>query len=51
MVFGHGRRFAAEIARFPRMQQKTRQMIDIYTGLDAGFEAYFKQTGLAQAAP
>ena len=50
-VFGHGPDFANEIRAYPRMQQKTRQLIDVYESFDPAFEAYFQRTGLDAAAP
>lgn len=49
-VFGHGPDFAREIAAFPRMRRKTRQLMDIYEALDPGFADYFRRTGLDAAA-
>ncbi len=48
-VFGHGRDLAVQIARFPRMRDKVRQLLDIYAKLDPRFEPYFRQTGLRAA--
>lgn len=48
-VFGHGAAFAREIAPYPRMRQKTRQLLDIYQGLDPTFANYFAHTGLRAA--
>ncbi len=45
-VFGHGPQFAELIRRYPKMRSKTRQLLDIYAGLDQRFEAYFRQSGL-----
>jgi hypothetical protein len=48
-VFGHGRDFASEIATFPRMRDKTRQLLDIYVKADPRLEIYFLAIGLRQA--
>lgn len=48
-VFGHGATFAREIAPYPKMRQKTRQLLDIYQGLDSTFANYFARTGLRAA--
>jgi hypothetical protein len=48
-VFGHPEDFAGQIKRFPRMQAKTRQMLDIYSKLDPRFERFFTTTGLRNA--
>ncbi len=49
-VFGHAQTFAAEIAAFPRMRGKTRQLLDIYARLDSRLERFFATTGLRGAA-
>ena len=49
-VFGHGADFAEEIKAYPSMQQKTRQMIEIYGSFAPAFQAYFKLTGLDAVA-
>ncbi len=49
-VFGHPREFAAEIKRFPKMQSKTRQLLDIYSKSEPRLDAFFTATGLRQSA-
>ena len=49
-VFGHARDFAEEIGRFPKMRDKTRQLLDIYSKMDPRFEPFFAKNGLRKAA-
>ena len=48
-VFGHAREHAALIEQFPKMREKTRQLLDIYGKLDPRLEQYFTTTGLRGA--
>ena len=49
-VFGHPRDLADEIRRFPRMRDKTRQLLNVYRRLDPRFGPLFDATGLSQTS-
>ena len=49
-VLGHPRDLADEIRRFPRMRDKTRQLMSVYRRLDPRFGPLFDATGLSQTS-